>query len=739
MLNLLRLIFCISLTLAVSTYNFSLENEQKDQQSQVSSPPPVSDPVSVALISEQQSLQPGQPSWIAISMSIEDHWHAYWKNPGDAGMPPIITWNLPEGFEISPVLWPTPISFNSANTMVGLGYEGKIVFLAQVTPPASFKPTSTVEISADMSWVVCSDSTCLPGEAHVALRLPVVNEAAKPNPDAADLFTYARARIPKKEDIFTAQRQENSVTLTFEALNASNFHEARFFPEEKKTVDHKANITLNKSAENPKQYTVLLKECENSEKSSSLKGILVLKTPTSDEAYDINIEIKDDIQKLISMNDPSITEQKVPDVENLPDANDDFEFKGGLALALVFAFLGGMILNLMPCVLPVISLKVLSFVRLAGESRKLIFRHGLAFSLGVLVSFWVLAAVLLILQVYGHAVGWGFQLQEPIFVAILASGILVFALSLFGVFEMGTSLISAASTRKKEGLSSSFLSGILATAVATPCTGPFLGSAVGFAVTLPAFQAMLIFTFLGLGMSFPYLLLAAFPKLLRFMPKAGSWMMTFKELMGFFMLATVLWLVWIFGAQTSSFALSFLLAGFFFISLACWVYGRWSSPLNSRLTRYISMSLAAVILGCGSYAVITASSFQADQAGSNTKSLTAYANEEWEEFSPERIAELRKQGIPVFIDFTAKWCLICQANHLVLSGDEVTKHFNDKGVVKMKADWTKNDSVIAAELRKFGRNSVPLYVLYSADTEEKPQILPQLLTPEIVVESLKQL
>ncbi|MBA3815156.1 MAG: thioredoxin family protein [Parachlamydiaceae bacterium] len=750
MFNLIRLIFCcfiFTLAVVIPIYNYSSESEIETQ----SAPFPSSDPVSVALISEQQTLQPGQPTWVAISMSIEDHWHAYWKNPGDAGMGPMITWNLPEGFEVGEVQWPTPKSFKLSGA-VGFGYESQVVFLVQITPPVSFKSTSAVEISADMRWVVCSDSSCLPGEAHTSLTLPVTNETAELNQNSKPLFSEARSRMPKKQDIFKAARKQNGIALTFESSsNSEEFHEAYFFPEEKKIINHQASVSLDKSISNSPQHIVLIKEINPAAKISSLKGVLVLNTPTSSEAYEIDIIVGNETSPLISMNEPSlIAGEKVSTFNakttiDSPTPNDDFEFKGGLALALVFAFLGGMILNLMPCVLPVISLKVLSFVRLAGESRALIFRHGLAFSVGVLVSFWTLAGALLVLQAYGRSVGWGFQLQEPIFVAILASGLLIFALSLFGLFEIGTSLISAGgSARKKEGLSASFFSGILATAVATPCTGPFLGSAVGFAVTLPAIQAMLIFTFLGLGMAFPYLILAAFPQLLRFMPKAGNWMIAFKELMGFFMLATVLWLVWIFGAQTNSFALSLLLAGFFFMAFACWIYGRWSSPLKPRLTRYISLFFAIAIFSCGGYAVITASSAWAEKIGaisSNSKSNSeiAYANNDWEEFSVERISELRKQGVPIFVDFTAKWCLICQANHLVLTTDEVNQQFNQRGVVKMKADWTKNDSIIAAELRKFGRNSVPLYILYPSDSEEKPQILPQLLTPEIVMESLKQL
>jgi thiol:disulfide interchange protein DsbD len=422
------------------------------------------------------------------------------------------------------------------------------------------------------------------------------------------------------------------------------------------------------------------------------------------------------------------------------------EFEGGLGLALVLAFVGGMILNLMPCVLPVISFKVLSFVKMAGQSRKLVFTHGLTFTLGVLLSFWVLTAALLVLQAYGRSVGWGFQLQEPLFVAILAAILLVFGLSLFGVFEFGTSLIAMAgqaqqsATAKRSGLFGSFMSGILATAVATPCTGPFLGSAVGFAMTLPPALTMLVFTSLGLGMSLPYLLLATFPSTLRFLPKPGQWMVTFKELMGFFMLATVLWLVWVFGAQTSTFALFLLLAGFFFLALGSWVYGKWS--MQRKTIRLIAYGLTIACFATGGYAIFNAVSPWAAQMDSSsaTKQVANHsAADAWEEFSPERLAELQKQGTPVFIDFTAKWCLICQANHLVLTTSEVTQQFEKLGVVKMKADWTKNDPVITAELRKHGRSGVPLYLLYGTDPKAAPKILPQVLTPEIVLEELKNI
>lgn len=402
---------------------------------------------------------------------------------------------------------------------------------------------------------------------------------------------------------------------------------------------------------------------------------------------------------------------------------------GALISVLFFAFLGGMLLNLMPCVLPVISLKMMNFVSMSGENRSIIWRHGLVFSLGVLLSFWILASFMLLLRIWGHSVGWGFQLQEPLFVLVLATFIFIFALNLLGVFEWGLTLSSWAGQTLVDrthnhitSYSSSFCSGILATVVATPCTGPFLGSAVGFAVTVSSFQAMLIFTCIACGMCFPYLLLAAHPSALRFLPKPGLWMETFRQLMGFLLLATVLWLLWIFSAQTPHSALISVLFGFLFFSIAAWIYGRGSYAVSKK-TRLFSITVSLLFIALGGKAV-----FFTD----NTSPLTSDSWDGWEDFSPQRLEELRRKSIPVFVDFTARWCLICQANHLTLSSHEVTQQIEQAGIVKMKADWTLNDPIITAELAKFGRSSVPLYVLYGTESSEEPKILPQILSPDII-------
>lgn len=731
MINTIRLALCL-LCFGLASVN--------------SAEPPIpefKEPVVVSLISEEESIQPGHPFWVAIRLEIDEQWHTYWKNPGDAGMAPVVTWNLPEGYRASELQWPIPNRF-ALSSVVGFGYEHEMILLAQITPPSSYQKTP-VAISAEMRWVVCSNETCLPGEGKIDLTLPVKEQSPIAASKNKEIFERARAQIPQKHTGLSAQRKDGLIELAFDEKDKKHtVNKVDFFPEVQQNIDYKEETLLQ---EDPDQvYKVILKEIE---KNSSLKGILVLQTSEGRSAYHVDVPIATSPEdaEIISMSKPLAATKEN---QTVLKPKTSYEFEGGLSLAIGLAFIGGLLLNLMPCVLPVMSFKILSFIKLAGQSRGLIFKHGLAFSFGVLLSFWVLAALLLGLQAYGRSVGWGFQLQEPLFVAILAAFIFLFGLSLFGLFEIGTSLINAAAqaqnhSSKRGALFGSFLGGVLATALATPCTGPFLGSAVGYAVTLPAPEAMLIFTSLGLGMACPYLALTAFPSLLRFLPKPGPWMVTFKELMGFLMMASVVWLTWVFSAQTGNFALSLFIAGLFMLSLAGWVYGRWATPLHKKITRNIAMLTSSAIFIFGSYAVVlSASPWAETMSGGSSTTISTNASEThiadaWEKFSPERVAELRAQGTPVFIDFTAKWCLICQANHVILSTDEVSQKFSELGVVKMKADWTKNDAVIAEELKKFGRNSVPLYVLYGTEEAADPQILPQVLTSDTILEALGQL
>lgn len=692
-------------------------------------------PVSIELIAENQTVQPGKPFWVALRFHINEGWHTYWKNPGEMGMPMKVEWTLPADYKIDSFEWPVPLRFDNAG-INGYGYEGDVVFLTQITPSSSTPIEKQAELIAHVSWLVCSSTTCLPGKGDAKLVVNTDNKTPLLNEKMTQIFADARRKIPQKQGPFQVKRHTDG---RLQVQLPSNHP---FENKEEWSIDfYPSNEGHINSAEKPQfvdSNAVILKEQQG--ETHLLQGVLVF---TGKETYAFEIDSPiEQASSAIALADHQATTTTPVVTNNAPK-----DFEGGLALALVFAFVGGMLLNLMPCVLPVISFKIMGFIQIAGQSRSLIFKHGLLFSLGVILSFWCLAGLMLVLQAYGESVGWGFQLQEPIFIAILSALMLIIGLNMFGLFEVGLSVASWAgqtqADAKKEsgGLFNSFLSGILATAVATPCTGPFLGSAVGFAFTLSAPLALLVFTFLGLGMAFPYLLLSIFPSFLRFLPKPGAWMVTFKEIVGFVMMATVLWLVWIFGAQTSNMAVTLLLLSFLFVSMACWIYGKWSVPTTHRFERSVAYICAIGLIALSGLVIMTAtsSSMAEDHMiaynSSSGGSTRVGSIEDWEPFSLERIAELQKAGTPVFVDFTAKWCLICQANHLVLSQEEVTSKMAAQGVVKMKADWTKNDETITEELRKFGRNSVPLYVFYGAP-DEQPRILPQILTADVISEHL---
>lgn len=727
------------------------------------------EPVQASMLVEEETIQPARPFWVAIRLELGEGWHSYWKNPGDAGMATAIDWQLPEGFTAGPIVWPTPKRF-AISSVIGYGYDSEVLLLVQITPPSSPPLDKPIDIKANVRWLVCSDAYCMPGQGDISATLSVSGAFPRADKTTAEAFARARQTLPQQREGVQAYRLADRIELQLPMPKDGMPSDVYFCPETSDVVNHAVDAIITPSESSPNSFILALKSNEEKDPSvkiGNLKGVVVVnhgpKEALVNHAIDIDVPIMDTLsdRKFISMSDkpssnkslknvaakfpveqkPEITEtqkvQEVLDASIIPVSAPHEEFSGGLAMALLLAFVGGMILNLMPCVLPIVSFKIMSFVKMSGQSRALTIKHGLTFSAGVLVSFWVLAGALLVLQAYGRAVGWGFQLQEPLFVAVLAALLLVFGLSLFGLFEIGTSATNWAGSlagKKKEGLTSSFLSGILATVVATPCTGPFLGSAVGYAVTLPAFQAMLIFTSLGLGMSLPYLLLAIYPGLLRFLPKPGPWMDTFREVMGFLMIATVLWLVWVFGAQTSSFAVTLLLAGFFSLTVGCWIYGKWGEPVCKRLTRMISSAIAAVFLVAGGYAIILSTSTSVAAIGE--QEMDHARDTAWEPYSQERVEELQKKGVPVLVDFTAKWCLICQVNHLVLSTEAVDSKLDQLGVVRMKADWTKNDPKITEELRKHGRNSVPLYLLYGKDAQQTPKILPQVLTQDEVLEQL---
>lgn len=740
-------------------------------------------PVAMYLHAEDSAVTAAEPFWLAIHFVPQPGWHLYWKRAGDAGFPPSVTWRLPPGFTVGEMMWPYPERLEDEG-LVSFGYSKEVTLLAPIYPPAVLSAAS-YELAADISWLACSSDSCQPAEATAAVTLATAESGRISNKNAlnAPLFSAARSLIA------TAPPVGQNISSTFyDGLLAVTIEKnvddddtttaapvrAHFFPYEESAVDYHFCPVFT---EDNSRWSLALKVQDGAaEAPKRLHGELLLEAAGGElTAWLLDIPIVAETSAYPTLSSDIIGMTTAPQAQDNPitlissDVRSDENplknvGKTAFAMALFTAFLGGILLNLMPCVLPVVSLKVLSFVKMAGQKRSLIIYHSLAFTCGVLLSFLALAALLLALRSWGHIVGWGFQLQDPLFVGALTLLLFILSLNMLGVMEVGMGIASWAGSQgeavksQKSALASSFFSGILATAVATPCTGPFLGTAVGFAITLAPAQALTVFAAVALGMSLPYVALACFPRLLQFLPKPGPWMIYLKQAMGFLLLASVLWLLWVFSAHVGSNGLIVILAALFLLSFACWVLGTWDTPVKPKKGRWIARAVALASFLASCYLLNTASSLseeEADYAGDEiaathvstesparapgTASATSHAA--WEPFNPLKVEELRRRGIPILIDFTARWCLICQANHIALVSDEVEARYKELGVVKMKADWTRHDPAITAALAEFGRNSVPLYVFYpggdsSNGGETPPKILPQILTPAVILSYL---
>jgi thiol:disulfide interchange protein/DsbC/DsbD-like thiol-disulfide interchange protein len=720
---------------------FTVENAVQEQPPSEQPAAADEDPVQAEILSEDKGVLPGRAFWIALKVDLGKDWHTYWKNPGETGLGTSIDWHLPFGFEVAEVEWPAPKRFVEKSS-VAFGYDESFVILAKVIPSKGVAVGQQVQLGATIRWVACNHGNCIPGDTNANATLQIVSATPPRNSQATDLFAQAREKLPNTDWKVAANSNISNIELILDKPEglSGEYGAAYFMPLEAEVFNARQSLPLTPTGQG---YKINLGKLAGKGNKEALEGVLLLQPAAGSNAKPVAVAIQADIKDhMIADASGDIVSRAI--VQEEPPYTD---FEGGLGLALVMAFVGGMILNLMPCVLPVISLKVLSIIKMSGKSRMSTLKHGLMFSAGVLVSFWILAGALLMLQAYGHAVGWGFQLQEPIFVAILAAVLLILAMSLFGVFEMGTTMASWAGETESQnnkhatGLFGSFFNGILATAVATPCTGPFLGSAIGFAVTLPAISALTVFTFLGLGMAFPYFLLTAFPSLVKWLPKPGNWMITFKQIMGFLLIATILWLLWVFGAQTDYIGVFLLLCALFVLTIGCWVYGRCCTPFNTKKARRAGAFLTIGFALVGTYLMVVSASIVPEH---NEKALAEALMtgrqdpKAWLPFSPDAVEQFRAEGKPVFIDFTAKWCVICQTNHFILALDDMEQKFADLGIVKFKADWTKPDPAITKELRKFGRNGVPLYLLY-APGASTPMILPQVLTPDVVTKYLDQM
>ncbi len=656
------------------------------------------------LTAELTSLAPqvaaGGTVELGLVLTIEEHWHVYWVNAGDSGEPPRVRWTLPPGLTVGPMQFPAPQRL-PLGPLMDFGYEDQVAFPMLLSVVPSAKP-GKVHLDAKVDWLVCS-SVCLPGRAHLGIDVNVVN-GPLPEPPRLGALGAALSNLPKPlPPTMSATAIGDSKQILVTLKTGSREQDAEFYPFD---ADQIANAADQQVESLPDGITIrLTRSSDSTALPKTLHGLVEL---SASEAYDV---------------DPAVTPGVVPSAATRKAADSTAEVT--IFTAVLLALLGGILLNLMPCVFPVLFLKGLALVHSSGEDKARQRLHGLIYTLGILVSFWLLVGVLLVLRAGGQQLGWGFQLQSPAFVAVLASLVFFLGLSLAGQFEFGLSLTSAGGgLAQKQGLAGSFFTGVLATVVATPCMGPLMGTAVGFALAQPAWATLLVFTALALGLALPYLALTIQPQWTRLLPKPGAWMEVLKQLTAVPLFGTAIWLAWVYGqlyagstTDSSMDRVAWLLAGFLVLAIAGWVLGRWPAKIGG--------TLAAVAL------IVIAIALPLHKPKADALI--------WQPYTQASFDAARASGDPVFIDFTAAWCLSCKYNEAaVLHAADVESKLSGHHFQLLKADWTQYDPVITQELASVGRSGVPTYVIYPPGKVSNPDVLPELLTKDLVLKQIEK-
>jgi thiol:disulfide interchange protein DsbD len=656
--------------------------------------------VKARLVPAQASVAPGQRFTVALEQDIKSHWHTYWINPGDSGQATTIEWRGAQGGAIQ---WPTP-AVQPIGPLVNYGYEGRVALLVDVTVPADAKAGGRFQPEADVRWLVCKD-VCIPEQVTLGLDLPVVaaEAQAQAGAEAAQIAEWRRA-IPQPAP-FTVQLKPAAQGVQLSGPTAG-VTRAYFFADTWGAVTHSAPQPLKAQADG---WTLDLTAGEDPVKPGRpLSGVVTLTTAAGTQAWTVSAPMPEGAGQGPA---PGAALVEVP----APAAAAP-ESSLGLLPALALALLGGLILNLMPCVFPVLSIKALALVK-QGDHKA----EGLAYTAGVLLSFAALAAVLIALRAGGQQVGWGFQFHSPVFVGVVAYLLFLVGLNLSGLFDIGGSFTGVGtSLASRQGLAGSFFTGVLAAVVATPCTAPFMGAALAFALSQPALVMLAVFLALGLGLALPFLVLAFWPAAQRWLPRPGLWMDTFKQALAFPMYAAVVWLLWVLAQQAGPDGVALTLGGLLLIAFGLWWRRVSGSPVVGTAAAVIGIVLALALT----------------TALRPVEGSPAAASATHEAYSAERLAELRAQNKPVFVNMTAAWCISCLVNERVaLSRPEVQQAFAQGGVAYLKGDWTREDPAITAVLKAHGRSGVPLYLYYAPGAAEA-QVLPQILTPGLVIEAI---
>jgi thiol:disulfide interchange protein DsbD len=643
---------------------------------------------------------PGKSFYATVVLDLQAGWHTYWEYPGDSGLPPKVEWHLPEGWAAGPIEFSVPHEFSEPGDMVIYGYETRQLLRATITPPKDLAENQVYDLKASLTWLACKE-LCVPGSAEVSLKVPGPTDGP---------VSWMTASVPKgiwplsgmPPFPVSVSGKNGTKLVSFIGENGIGYE---FYPDPAEGTT--AGRVTQISSGNAIVFSV---PCDV---SAPFKGLLVEKV--SRKAWWIG-EDSGSAANSASPNSGIAT--------------------GVLIAALFSGFLGGLILNLMPCVLPVISLKIFSFISQSGESPSRMFRHGLAFSAGIFAWFLGLALLVIVLKSNGTQVTWGaFQFQNPYFVIGLSLLVFLLALNLFGIFEItlpGHAATTLDQASSHGGYTGSFFQGLFATLLATPCTAPFLGSALGFAFSQSGAVILVMFASVAFGMSLPYLLLSARPGWRQWIPKPGIWMEKLKQFMGFPLLATNLWLLWVLQNQRGSDAALALLALFLLVGFCAWGYGSLGLE-RSNPARWVLGILLLLLLLIGSTLLVRRIR-DAIPAAERPESGEGIA---WRSYSPEALDSLRKQGKPVFLVFTASWCLTCQFNErTAINVPSVRNFIKERGITAMKGDWTNADPAITSALKSFGRVGVPLAVFYPSGKGSEARILPELLTEGVVLESL---
>ncbi|HEY2634473.1 MAG TPA: protein-disulfide reductase DsbD domain-containing protein [Steroidobacteraceae bacterium] len=688
------------------------------------------DNVKAHLVSEVSAVAPGQSFWVALDLNIRDGWHTYWRNPGDSGQATTLKWQLPAGFTAGDIVWATPHRFEIP-PLVNYGYAKHAVHLVNITAPKDLQAGTAIVLAAKAGWLVCSD-VCIPEDAQLQLKLPVSASSVAIDPADAGLFTAARADLPSAQLAPTTARiQGDKLVIALGkdwGATLPQIKSLAFFPYDEGGIEYAAPQTLTR---NQDEIELAMKVGYQPPQPGAVRGVLLATEQSGNDTVTVPMEISANLSGAGGVQPkggPRFAPAKAAAPAAAPAGTSTI---ASLPLLLAFAVLGGLILNLMPCVFPVLSIKAIGLVQQAKTHPAAVRAKGMVFAAGVISSMLCLAAVLLALRAAGEEIGWGFQLQSPLFVTLLVYLLFAVGLNLSGVFEVGGGLAGVGDgLTQGDSYRASFFTGVLTTLVATPCTAPFMASAVGAALTQPPAFALSVFAALGFGLALPYLLLSFAPWMRRALPKPGAWMDTLKQVFAFPIYASAAWLLWVLAQETSSFGLGAALAGAILIALAAWAYQKSKSSAARGRVAALATAMLAVLL-----AVLLPVRFaDVAAAAASVSAKGAQSGDEWQPYDAAEVARLNAAGRPLLVNFTASWCLTCLVNERNAFTDAAVQAvFRDKGVTLMKGDWTNRDPAITQALASFGRAGVPLYVVYNSKPgSTEPVILPQLLSAGVV-------